>query len=83
MLIVGKANVLILSEWYDFKEMAFTKINFLPSNNRQNVKFEIYSSVLNMVYIIPSIALTIQHNYLYQTMNDNVRRVLTTLKINI
>lgn len=61
MLIVGKTNVLILSEWYDFKEMVFTKINFLPSNNRQNVKLEIYSSVLNMVFIIPSIALTIQH----------------------
>lgn len=64
MLIVGKANVLILSEWYDFKEMVFTKINFLPSNNRQNVIFEIYSSVLNMVSIIPSIALTIQHIYI-------------------
>lgn len=64
MLIVGKANVLILSEWYDFKEMVFTKINFLPSNNRQNVIFEIYSSVLNMVFIIPSIALTIQHIYI-------------------
>lgn len=64
MLIVGKANVVILSEWYDFKEMVFTKINFLPSNNRQNVIFEIYSSVLNMVFIIPSIALTIQHIYI-------------------
>lgn len=64
MLIVGKANVLILSEWYDFKEMVFTKINFLPSNSRQNVIFEIYSSVLNMVFIIPSIALTIQHIYI-------------------
>lgn len=64
MLIVGKTNVLILSEWYDFKEMVFTKINFLPSNNRQNVIFEIYSSVLNMVFIIPSIALTIQHIYI-------------------
>lgn len=64
MLIVGKANVLILSEWYDFKEMVFTKINFLPSNNRQNVKFDIYSSVLNMVFIMPSIALTIQHIYI-------------------
>lgn len=64
MLIVGKTNVSILSEWYDFKEMVFTKINFLPSNNRQNVIFEIYSSVLNMVFIIPSIALTIQHIYI-------------------
>lgn len=64
MLIVGKTNVFILSEWYDFKEMVFTKINFLPSNNRQNVIFEIYSSVLNMVFIIPSIALTIQHIYI-------------------
>lgn len=59
MLMVCKANILILSEWFDFKEMVFTKIICLPSINRQNVKFEIYSSVLNMVYIIPSTALTI------------------------
>lgn len=62
--------------------MVFTKISFLPSINRQNVKFEKYSSILNMIYIITSIALTIQNN-LYQTMDDNVRRVLTTLKVNI
>lgn len=62
--------------------MAFTKISFFPSINRQNVKFEKYSSILNMIYIITSIALTIQNN-LYQTMDDNVRRVFTTLKVNI
>lgn len=62
--------------------MVFTKIRFLPSINRQNVKFEKYSSILNMIYIITSIALTIQNN-LYQTMDDNVRRVFTTLKVNI
>lgn len=64
MLMVCKANILILSEWFDFKEMVFTKIICLPSINMQNVKFEIYSYVLNMVYIIPSIALTIQHMYI-------------------
>lgn len=62
--MVCKANILILSEWFDFKEMVFTKIFCLPSINMQNVKFEIYSYVLNMVYIIPSIALTIQHIYI-------------------
>lgn len=64
MLMVCKANILILSEWFDFKEMVFTKIIGLPSINMQNVKFEIYSYVLNMVYIISSIALTIQHIYI-------------------
>lgn len=62
--------------------MVFTKISFFPSINRQNVKFEKYSSILNMIYIKTSIALTIQNN-LYQTMDDNVRRVFTTLKVNI
>lgn len=62
--MVCKANILILSEWFDFKEMVFTKIIGLPSINMQNVKFEIYSYVLNMVYIISSIALTIQHIYI-------------------
>lgn len=61
--MVCKANILILSEWFDLKEMVFTKIICLPYINMQNVKFEIYSSVLNMVYI-PSIVLTIQHIYI-------------------